>query len=479
MITKYIKYIAAVLFMVGTAGVNTSCSNWLDVSPKSNIKGDDLLSDETGFRDIVIGAYSLMNSNYSYGSTLSYGVADVLAQYYTSLATDTYHNMYYWSNYNYTESGTESEISQIWTVAYKAIANLNYALEYIDEQKDVFSTTEMYNLYKGEILALRAMFHFDMLRLFAPSPADEGGLTELALPYVRIYTTNPQSQSTIEEFIDFVVADLVAASELMEMSDPYGPNSEELPDEDDNELLNDRNYRLNYYAVNVLLSRVYAYAGYSDEAYNQAVNTIEIITENSNFDLSNTAATSENPYFTNEVLFLLGVNSLDEDVKSVFSTSSYSTIQWEAMTLAGYNNIFASSGSDSDTRQSLFQTLVMSNANYMMPSKLLDQEDLPMLKISELYLIAAEFAPTDELKLEYLNILRANRGREVLTTISNFDYELYYEYRREFIGEGQLFYFYKRLMFTYIGENDTYLMDSENYTLPLPVNELDFGSIAY
>ncbi len=38
----------------------TACNNWLDVSPKSDMKADDLFLTEAGFRDGLIGVYALM-----------------------------------------------------------------------------------------------------------------------------------------------------------------------------------------------------------------------------------------------------------------------------------------------------------------------------------------------------------------------------------------------------------------------------------
>ena len=39
--------------------VLTACNNWLDVSPKSDMKADDLFLTEAGFRDGLIGVYGL------------------------------------------------------------------------------------------------------------------------------------------------------------------------------------------------------------------------------------------------------------------------------------------------------------------------------------------------------------------------------------------------------------------------------------
>lgn len=62
----------------------TACNNWLDVSPKSDMKADDLFLTEAGFRDGLIGVYALMCREDSYARDLTYGYLDVLAQYYKS-----------------------------------------------------------------------------------------------------------------------------------------------------------------------------------------------------------------------------------------------------------------------------------------------------------------------------------------------------------------------------------------------------------
>lgn len=60
---------------------------------------------------------------------------------------------------------------------------------FIDENKGVFTSPEVHDVYKGEFLALRAFLHFDILRLFAPSAAmnNNKGLDALAIPYIDVF----------------------------------------------------------------------------------------------------------------------------------------------------------------------------------------------------------------------------------------------------------------------------------------------------
>ena len=82
-------------------------------------------------------------------------------------------------------------------------------------------------------------------------------------------------------------------------------------------------------------------------------------------------------------------------------------------------------------------------------------------------------------KSEVLNEVRKNRGlsasplAESLSSDEVWE-ELIKEWRKEFVGDGQLFFFYKRIgsesiPYTSVEGND------ELYVLPLPEKEVDFG----
>ena len=88
-----------------------------------------------------------------------------------------------------------------------------------------------------------------------------------------------------------------------------------------------------------------------------------------------------------------------------------------------------------------------------------------------MYLIAAECAPDNTTAFTYLNTLRNNRGLIDLDETADRDNEIWNEYKREFYGEGQLFFFYKRLNWTDIpdGNSDWWIpMSPSTYVVPLP-----------
>ena len=96
---------------------------------------------------------------------------------------------------------------------------------------------------------------------------------------------------------------------------------------------------------------------------------------------------------------------------------------------------------------------------------------IPLIRLSEMYLIAIECAPADEAAKLYATFCEA---RDITPSdISSPDKlreVLIKEYNKEFYGEGQAFYAYKRL-----GATDIYwatVPGSEaTYVVPLPVKE--------
>ena len=90
-----------------------------------------------------------------------------------------------------------------------------------------------------------------------------------------------------------------------------------------------------------------------------------------------------------------------------------------------------------------------------------------MLRISEMYYILAECTGD----ISYLNTVRTHRGIVTeLDASANFETELKKEYEKEFIGEGQFFFFNKRK------GNLTINSKVGGYTLHMPQTEIDFGN---
>ena len=453
----------------------TSCNDWLNVSPKTDMKAEDLFSTEAGFRDALIGVYALMSTSTLYGKNLSYAYMDALAQYYASPRSNTStgydHSLKNAAGYNYTEKGEESRILSIWSSHFSAIANINQALLFIDAKRDVFTSEDIHHIYKGEFLALRALLHFNVLRLFASSPImdNQNGLNSLAIPYVEVYTNVAQPQLTVKEVLVKIEKDLLAARDLMKDRETFNNTDSSSP-------MYKRRERMNYYAVTALLARVYLYGNEKEAALTIAKEIIgEVDGENpTSYMLATSVATATNPMFQSELIFTLDVQKLKDLSESSFAETSLSDVL--LMSVKGKQNIFNAGGLENDFRSS-WLTLTSSGNEYVL-AKYNGMNYIPMFKLSELYLIAAECANGKE-AYGYLNKLRNHRGLVSVEETQNIEDYIYQEYRREFLGEGQLFFYYKRKLFDAIGAEDNVGIEDLKtvYNLPIPTSEIDFGNI--
>lgn len=452
----------------------TSCNSWLNVSPKTDMKAEDIFRTEEGFRDVLIGVYSLMATSNLYGKNLSYAYLDVLAQYYPNPRKTTSagyeHSLKNAAEFKYTESGEEGRIATIWSEHYSAISNINEALLFIDANQSAFSSEDIHHIYKGEYLALRALLHFNVLRLFASSPImnNNNGLNAPAIPYLETFTNIAQPQLTVKEVLKKVEDDLLAAKALMKDRDKGSTDSYDP--------MYNRRQRMNYYAVTALLSRVYLYAGDKPAALTQAKEIIgEVDGENpTSYELTSRAATSSDPMFSSELIFTLDVQKLKDMSVSSFDENSRSDVL--TISANGKAKIFNTVDLEREFRSSWLVNI--SDGISSVLTKYSGQTFIPMFKISELYLIAAESASGEE-AYGYLNKLRVHRGLLNLEQTGDLENYIYQEYRREFLGEGQLFFYYKRKGFDTIGAEDNVGIGNLNevYNLPIPKKEFEFGNI--
>src|SRR6186713_186505 len=246
----------------------SGCKKFLDVPPKDQVPQSTLFKDEQGFKDALIGVYLGMDKPKGsvffglYTSNLSMGTLSTLAYNYDNATVSSagangnyFNNVVY---YVYLDGEVRKEIDGIWAGMYNNIANLNNILVQIESKKEVFHR-DNYNRVKGEAVALRALFHFDLLRMFGKSPLT--GSAEKAIPYVTQFTIKPTPFVTLNAGLDSCIADLLAAKEFLAATD----TSAVLKGVDDPFTSYTQNH-LNYWAVQALLARVYLYKGDHENA---------------------------------------------------------------------------------------------------------------------------------------------------------------------------------------------------------------------
>lgn len=454
------------------------CNDWLDVQPKSQVKEEDLFSSESGFRDALTGIYALMGRVETYGGNSTMGFMDMLAQTYSKVDYDYEDAL----KYNYKEEHVKGIVDTMWSSNYNAIANCNYLLQNIEKKGSVMSE-RLRNVVEGEALALRAFLHFDLLRGYAPSY--KMGKDEPAIPYVREVTNSPVVQSTVAEVLEYILTDLKTAQALLKPVDPIGPSFAEYNDKLEygmDEYITDdgfwlyRKSRLNYYGVTALMARVVSSAR---KICTDALACAQEVIDSKRFEFMNDSINNVYAYRNlsyiekmarHEYVSSLYVYDLKEGRSDLFFKNLASC---ECVIAEGRKaSIYSGMGQDLDIRsKNWFETPAGSATEYV--NKYMRGTQIPLLKLSEMYLIAAE-ASGD---IRYLETLRANRGyaTDPLPAGANLQDEITKEYQKEFIAEGQLFYYYKRRNMAILPITST-SMNRATYVLPVPDNELEFGN---
>ena len=433
----------------------TSCSDWLDVAPSNQVNGDKLFEVGDGYRNALNGIYLNLGTSSMYGKSISWGFMDVIAQYYQSgssymKSTSSYYKA---ANYKFDDSDVKSIISSIWSVGYNNIANCNNLIANVSEASpSVFAEDELEkNMIWGEALGLRALIHFDMLRMFAPSMLKDDG--KAYIPYVDVYPTIVPSYENNKEILRKIVNDLKAAKDLLAKCDTIKENKHWMSTENrmlavnsgtSGELAKDvffayRGYRMNYYAVTAMLARVYCWAGEYGNAYKEAKEVVDATYSTGStstascFNFSNSLTTNRKDY--NSIIMTFFKSTCYEDYLP------YMTKGNDVVLVVNTTNLFGDEAGADDRNLDLFGDW--------------DGGDIiPAIRLSEMYYIMGEyFAYKDEFSKagEMLDKVRYARGISTTNLASSigslevFHTHLIKEMRREFVGEGQMFFQYKRL----------------------------------
>lgn len=464
-----------------------SCDEWLDVSPKTQIKSDDNFSSEQGFKDALTGVYLLMDNTSAYGQELTYGMLDAMAQYYTGMSASNTYN--YDAAFDYSNSGVESRINGVWTQMYKAIANDNELIERIDNADPLLFTGRNMHLIRGEAYAIRALLHFDLTRLwgepYVVNPQHK------CIPYMKSVTADVTPLSTVKEALDNCLADLAVAEGELRFDPVVAGNQENA----DVNYERDRTFKMNYYAVCLLQARIHLYMGNYGEALKAAQKVVEQTTFYFTPDMEINVAESanRNRIFSEELVFALYDTQLRSRYSTYFTSDNQSSLIMSEQSYQAIYELFQT-GFSGDYRYA-YQTQELDGKNYstkyMQPTGGNTQFlfRMPIMRLSEAYYIAAEC----QLKLNHdvaaavalLNTVRSHRnlvdGLGTALSESDAMEEIRKEYTKEFMCEGQLYYFFKRLNYeqipipTALGNTVSYNYAVPRYVFPLPDDEVEYG----
>ena len=479
----------------------SSCGDWLNVLPKSQMTEEGVFDNEDGYYSALAGIYVKMADKNAYGKhmtvssveimgqTLSMSQASMIEPYYDQGWFNGLATYYYERLTRYKQ--VEAAITGMWKASYNAIANANELIANLEKHDASIFEEGARDVVLGEALALRAYIHFDMLRLFQPPYLTEEGRTQKRIPYKTNFGMGFTPSSSTDEIFGYLIRDLERAEKLLKDTDPISSGTTY----NTAVLKGERKYKMNYYAVKALQARVYLFKGEYKAAYDAAMEVIEVadnlgIRFLTNEDLK--CKDSGNNYVNRscpmENIFGLLVDELGNYIQEDHKTGN---TYYERFRLQStrYPKFYSSTGDIRIKAWKKGSGSSMYLAKYERPTLKKDLALFPrpvvsMLKLGEMYLIAAEGAAesiSTQEAIRLLNILQQARNGGIFTSgdkeavIS----EILKEYRREMIGDGQVFYAYKRRNIPEIEKgyatSGVITMSIEKYTPDIPMTEFDGG----
>ena len=469
--TFFIKTVMA----VGITIAATSCEGFLDITPDGQVKRAEMLATNEGVEDALYGVYAKLRNTTLYGQEMYFSSLEIMSQ-----------TLYCYGNtgvtalgqYDYNNTTVKNVFAMIWNDMYNNISNVNSVLN-----APLVDGANAYpaNIYKGEALALRAMMHFDLMRLFAEqitvNPNAKG------IPYATEFSLKTPDFETLAENYNHVLADLQEAERLLADEGEY---------ENTTSFMADRQIHLNLHAVRALMARVFLTKGDKEKALEYAE---KVIAQSGRQLKTKTEVIND----------VAGVLSKKECLFGVYFSGFYTqvsaklqqTISYSSLDLRGdFMEMYEKGVSGLDFRTTAYFTSVDmgGTAKYRL-SKFTDIYDLQnnasarpadliqginMIRLPEMYYIAAEcLLDKDYPKaLDYFNEVVTNRGLDALSgegeetlTQEVINTERY----KEMIGEGQTFFNMKRLNLSIPSYDNsvTYRPEDGIYVVPIPDSEYE------
>ena len=432
-----------------------SCEkSFLELKPPTSLTPEFALATEADLQVALRGAYAGLKSTALYGRSLMV-LGDMMADntYQSALNTNRYTNF---NLYNYLV--TDGDVAGLWNASYTVILRANNIIN-----SPIADNANIQQI-KGEAYAIRALAYYNLVRYFAsPYTLDP---SKLGVPIVTTYQADLKPErAKIADVYTLINKDLTQAYTLMTKF----TNSSQF----------------SKYSAKALQAKVYLTMGDKTNAKTAA---LDVIT-NSGFTAISSAA--HTGYWagvaprTDKVETLLEI-SFDAVANNAFDALSYIYLQ-----SGNYGDMLCSSElydlfETADIRKSLYATGIRGGLASVFVNKYSsftgDHSDTKVIRMSEMYLIAAEASyPSNTADaLKYVNEVTSRRGATAIASSGSALLEdIITERRKELAFEGERYLDMQRLQRN-IARSKNYpasalSIDFTNYRriMPIPQGELD------
>lgn len=432
-----------------------SCQkSFLELAPPTSLTPEYALASEADLQVALRGAYAGLKSTNLYGRTLPV-LGDMIADNTYQSVQNT--NRYTAFNlYNYTV--TDGDVAGIWNSSYSVILRANNIINSkIADNANILQ-------YKGEAYAIRALAYFNLVRYFAtPYTKDPSAL---GVPVVTTYNPDLKpGRNTVNEVYSQINKDLTQAFALMTKF----TNSSQF----------------SKYAAKALQAKVYLAMGDMTNAKAAALDVI------ANSGFTPVTAAAHTGYWAGVAPRTDRVETLFEVSFDAVANNAFDALAYIYLQSANYGDLLCSSElyaqfNAADVRRSLYSTGTRGGLASTFVNKFTsftgDHTDTKVVRMSEMYLIAAEASyPSNTADaLRYVNEVTSRRGAPAIASSGAALFEdIILERRKELAFEGERYLDMQRLQRNITRSTDypasARSLEFTNFRrlMPIPQGELD------
>jgi hypothetical protein len=456
---KLKKYLIALLTVAFFTGCNEDI---IEVTPENSVTPEIALARVSGINALVLSAYKRVNEFGYYGQNQILN-AEALADNLV-IANNT-------GRYTGQVVNTVGSHFGTWSAApYRIINDANLILKYADAAEPALGSTEaiaapLRNRYKGEAYFLRALAYHDLVKVYGYEPGREVngfnlGVILRTTPVEGVVTADKRSRATNLEIYNQIEADLLQAIALLPDENAFAtvtgdPNV--VPPAE-------KWFRASKQAARALLARVYLYWEKYAEANTQATAVLAATTAYptagggtgrtlvASGSYASSWSTTTHPESIFEISILAAdwstVDGVNNSLASVTNSSPTGAANAQ-FAVAGSAELIAAFEPGDVRRNVWVDNAGRNECKKWQGEKGTFLENVPIIRISEVYLIAAEARANsgDEPGARTaLNALRAQRGLGATALTGQALLDLIENERRvELAFEGHRFFDLKRL----------------------------------
>lgn len=451
----------------------SSCEKLLDKEPTDKISLEDLFRDVAGSKTALAGAYKALLEESHYQRNLMV-YADILGGNIKFSKTS---NLRLDDVYEAAQNAQESSMNETYSYLYSELNNVNNIIKYTP-------TAEGSSLDKAKILAeakcIRALIHFDLVRIFARPFNFTADGSHLGIPLVlqpQLFADPSPVRATVAQTYQAIITDLTDAINGLDNSNVGALSG---------------GYKQNYFtkaSAKALLAKVYLNQNNWDMAFTLADEIIRsneyVLITNANYVSSWTGRVP-----STESIFELALENVfsSTGLGGYYDFNNTSTYRMFAST-----NDLLGLYSTTDVRRgaSMFNTVAITSVNYSFTKKYaaggLSATPIKVIRLSELHLIRAEAAaekgtPDFTLANADLNLIRrrgdASAATLNLTVKSDLLDAILLERRKELAFEGNLLFDLLRKKKDVVRTDVTavtknLLTNDDRLIMPLPANTVN------